>query len=226
MKELIIVATDIEIKPFLLKNGFTDDMEQGKVYTISDRFDLMITGPGIPQTLLYLAAYFQEYLAKGVIQLGFAGSYNSDIEPGMMVETIEDCFGDQGIDDRGTFIPFHALTENVSMNSGVAAGWLRSLRIEKGEEKNCFAKLRKVKGITVSMGSGSQGRIELMLTSWSPDVETMEGAAALLYCNENDLPFRQIRSVSNWVEPRDFSRWKTELAAQKLSEWLSLFIRE
>jgi futalosine hydrolase len=49
------------------------------------------------------------------------------------------------------------------------------------------------------------------------DIETMEGAAFFYSCLQLKIPFLQIRAISNFVEPRDKSKWNIPLALENLS---------
>jgi futalosine hydrolase len=49
-------------------------------------------------------------------------------------------------------------------------------------------------------------------------VESMEGAAFLYACRLENVPCMQIRAISNYVEKRNRSKWKIELAQSNLAE--------
>ena len=231
MKDLIIVATDLEIEPFLLRNGYKASTEHCNVYKFSSEIDFLFTGVGIPNTMLQLSCYCEKNEIRQVLQLGFAGSFDTDVRLGELVEVNQDCFGDLGIDDNGQFKPLHEVEGKMLMNMEQSDGWIvnpikgRIMPGLSGNVNKVSSELRKVRGITVSTGSGSLERIDMLKAHWGADVESMEGAAAMLFCIHNDLKFRQVRCISNWVEPRDYSRWNTELAAKRLSDWLTLYIK-
>lgn len=230
MKDIIIVATDLEIKPFLSRNGYKHGVEQSLLFKYADDVEFLFTGVGVPNTILQLASYCAKNIVGRVLQLGFAGSFNTGVKPGELVEVSEDCFGDLGLDDNGRYIPLHEIDSGMAMYTAPSAGWIINPRkgrfdlVEPDMIDSITHELRKVSGITVSTGSGSQERINMLKASWNADVETMEGAAAMLFCMHNELDFRQVRCISNWVEPRDYSKWNTELAADRLSAWLTLYI--
>lgn len=45
----------------------------------------------------------------------------------------------------------------------------------------------------------------------------MEGAAVFYVANQLNIPAIQIRSISNYVEPRDRANWKIQEALSSLS---------
>jgi futalosine hydrolase len=54
----------------------------------------------------------------------------------------------------------------------------------------------------------------------------MEGAAFLFACLSEKIPCAQIRSISNYIEKRDKSRWNVKLALDNLNKSLMEIIRE
>jgi futalosine hydrolase len=46
----------------------------------------------------------------------------------------------------------------------------------------------------------------------------MEGAVVLYVCNWVGIPCIQIRSISNFVEPRDSAQWNIPLALEELNQ--------
>ena len=62
---------------------------------------------------------------------------------------------------------------------------------------------------------------------FNPDVESMEGAAVFYTCEySGTVPFVEVRAISNYVEKRDKSKWKTGDAINNLCEILKDFIEE
>ena len=58
----------------------------------------------------------------------------------------------------------------------------------------------------------------------NPQVESMEGAACMLACQEANVPCVQIRSISNYVEKRNKSKWDISMAIDNLNLELKNFI--
>jgi len=52
----------------------------------------------------------------------------------------------------------------------------------------------------------------------------MEGAAVLYCCEQLGIPCLQIRSVSNYVEPRNRNNWEIALAISNLNKWAIEFL--
>jgi futalosine hydrolase len=84
--------------------------------------------------------------------------------------------------------------------------------------------LPKASGVTINTVSGSERTRQLLLDKYAPEVESMEGAAFHYACLLEKIPFFQLRSISNYVEVRDKSKWKIALAIQVLNDALIKYI--
>jgi futalosine hydrolase len=78
--------------------------------------------------------------------------------------------------------------------------------------------------LTVSTCSGTTSRGELLLRRFSGICENMEGAAlaqvALIY----NLPFMEVRGISNMVEDRDMTRWDLKKAVGEVQRFLLTYL--
>ncbi len=212
MTRLILVSTEGELKPIV--ENYSVDPETGTVNLPlgDDENILAITGIGSAATLINLCKLVRAIDPEEILQLGFCGSFDPGVPLGSIFEVNKDCFADLGFDDKGQFLPLNKTVSGLTS----AAGWL-----EYGARTNLPCKT----GVTVNTTSGSIERIKMIVNEWKPDVESMEGAAAMSFCLENSIPFIQVRSVSNYVEPRDKTKWKMSLAAEKLSNWLIEYLK-
>ena len=84
--------------------------------------------------------------------------------------------------------------------------------------------LFRVSGLTVNTVSGNEQTIKLRMERCGCSVESMEGAAFHYVCLHENVPFAQIRAISNYVTPRDKSQWKMKEAIINLNDWLLDFI--
>ena len=83
-----------------------------------------------------------------------------------------------------------------------------------------------VKGITVNCVTGSEKSIKNLISRLNPTTESMEGAAVFYACKELNIASLQIRSISNYVEPRNKDNWKIGLAIKNLNDWAIAFVGE
>lgn len=212
MTKLIIVSTEWELSP-LLKMSSIEPLSQD-LYSFEGRDDvkILIAGVGTPATLMNLHKHSLQSKPDEILQVGFCGSFDPNIPLGEICEVNIDRFADLGFDDNGTFLP---LVKELPGAKG-EYGWI-NYQAKTG--------LPIQKGITVNTTSGSAARIEQMRTSWEPDVETMEGAAGMLFCKEMNIPYCQVRAISNYVTIRRKEEWNMELAAENLADWLLTYMK-
>lgn len=86
--------------------------------------------------------------------------------------------------------------------------------------------LPQAAGVTVNTVSGSTASIARLGQKYRPDVESMEGAAFHYSCLVEQVPFVQLRTISNYVEVRDKSRWNIPLAVENLNGTLRALLTE
>ena len=211
MKRLIIVSTNYEVNPLLKHLNLAVVNNYVALTGSEDDNVLLISGVGTPSTIMELTRACSSASYDEIVQVGFCGSFDKTLPLGAVVEVVADCFADLGFDDRGSFLPLHIEMPDVKGSFG----WM------KNEAKT---RLPFKRGVTVNTTSGSENRIQQIVETWNPDVETMEGAAALLFCIDNRIPYLQVRAVSNLVTPRNKSEWNMELAARNLSDWLKEYL--
>jgi futalosine hydrolase len=89
-----------------------------------------------------------------------------------------------------------------------------------------LARLPHARGITVNTVHGHEPSIARTVDRWSPDVESMEGAAFMYACLTAGVPFAQVRAVSNRVERRNRANWKLAEAIASLADQVTQVIEE
>jgi futalosine hydrolase len=195
---LLIAATQQEILPYL---------------QMSHHHDVLITGVGIPSTMFRLTRQLAHHHYDMVIQAGIAGAFESSfVKPGHVVQVTKDAFGDLGAFENGQLIDLQQMELNFDPI------WLQygSFRTD----------LPEVKGITVQTVTNDRIILSALTSKWQPDVETMEGAAAAYVCQHKQIPFVQIRAISNTVGTRDKSHWHTGEAISNLNNALASIIKK
>ena len=86
--------------------------------------------------------------------------------------------------------------------------------------------LPAVSGITVNTVHGDDKAISQIVHRLNPQVESMEGAACMLACQNSGVLCVQLRAISNYVEKRNKAAWDISLAIQNLNQELSNFLAE
>jgi futalosine hydrolase len=150
-----------------------------------------------------------------VIGAGIAGSYVMSLPPGTVVVAKTDCFADMGIDDNGHFIPLFSAGLAEPDTPPFSGGRIRC----SGRWYDLAAGVMPAAdAATVNMASGSPAVIERIRMTWSPEIETMEGAWLAYACTLSGIPWLSVRAVSNMVEPRNLKNWDIPLALRNLRE--------
>jgi futalosine hydrolase len=204
MQILLIAATDEEIRPFInIKTGI----------------DVLISGVGVPSTLYHLQKRMQQIDYDLIIQAGIAGTYKEDLKPGDTVLVKQDSFGDLGMEEKENFTSIFATTLVHKDEFPFSDGWLANTNtIFK------TSSLPAVKSITINKVSDSALQKQQLVKNFNADIETMEGAALHYVCLQENIPFLQMRSISNYVGERDKTKWKMKEAITNLNAELARLI--
>jgi futalosine hydrolase len=206
MKTLVVAATIEEIRGIYEHFGLplSDFVE-------TPDFDLLVTGVGMTATAFALGRHLSDAYGQ-VLSLGIAGAFNTSIPLGSLVYINKDTFSELGAEDHSSFLPIDEL--------GFGTCTYTQERIAHAGLDDLIT----VTGITVNTVHGNAGTIAAVLSRLHPDVESMEGAAVLYACQQYAIPCIPVRSISNYVEPRDKGSWKIGLAIKNLNDWAISFL--
>lgn len=217
MKILIVSATALEVKKITSKS-IPCDIPLNVDLKLKHATDFLVTGIGAVPTAFCIAKHASRY--DFILNIGIAGTYNTNIDIGQVVVVAEDAFGDYGIDDNGYFKTLGQAglvgIQNSANGDLLQNPWL---------EKINFGNIRIVKGITLGTASGSVEIIGKIKRIWNPDIETMESAAVFYSCLKLNKLFLCVRAISNIVEPRNRDNWQIENALDSLNNEVLNIIR-
>ncbi|MEO6546506.1 MAG: futalosine hydrolase [Ferruginibacter sp.] len=200
MQILVMAATNFEIQPFIANNK---------------EAEILITGVGVPATMYSLQNFLFRKNFTLVVQAGIAGSFANNIPPGEVVLVKSDTFGDIGMEEKERFVSIFESGFADKNEFPFQDGWLQNSNAIFGE-----LILRSVKAITVNKVSDSLLQREQAISSFAPQIESMEGAALHYICLKQNIPFVQIRSISNWVGDRNKQNWKLKESISNLHQEL------
>jgi len=216
MRLLVAAATSFEV------DGLTDYLQREFTPQGAGRFTrkqlevvLCITGVGTLQSVYHLQETILAFEPHFCLQLGVAGAFGHERALGSLVIVREEIMGDLGVDDLGRYrdmFEIGLIAENQAPFSGKKL-------VNTFQDFPFRLNLPFVTGITVNTVSGSEALIRQRAEYYEADVESMEGAAFHYVCLRRQVPFLQVRAISNYVEPRDRSRWEMKAAIDKLNEW-------
>lgn len=202
MKILVVAATSSEINSF---NARYADAE------------VLITGVGAPACMYSLTKKIQQTEYDLIIQAGIAGTFNDRFPPGQTVMVQQDVYADLGIFEQKKLFTLFEKGFGDADATPFSNGFLVN------EFSETFS-LPRVNAITVNTITDNVTQNELFLNKYSPDIESMEGAAFHYVCIAERVRFLQLRSISNYVGERDKTKWKMKEATQNLNENLHRII--
>jgi len=221
MQIWVTAPTAMEMKPLIswLESGSQQTGQQKYRFRGHD-IVIKVTGIGAVATVFHLTRELEKDKPDWILQLGLAGSYHAELAPGSVVVVERERLADLGAEDRDRFVDIFSLGLESPDVFPFEQGWLVNPYLKKFRNLTIPA----VQGITVQTVSGSAATIARRAALYQPQIETMEGAAFHYVCLHMQVPFLQLRAISNYVEPRDKSKWKiTEALAslhQTLQQWL------
>ena len=203
MNILVVSATTQEVQPFLNSNPAAD---------------ILISGVGATQTSFAIQQRLWKVKYDLVVQAGVAGTFNFEIaEIGNVVSVDRDVFADEGVWEPTGFISKFEMGLADKNEFPYTDGWLVNNASNKIPGTNKFT---QVHGITVNAIHSNPAFNHLMRTKYNAVTETMEGAALHYVCLQMNIPFLQIRAISNIVGERDKQQWDLPLAINNLNNEL------
>lgn len=216
MKIIFVSATPFEIEPLrqhLQANFWPHSNDHFQKDSLE--VHLLVAGIGMTLTAFNLGGLFAKQSFDLVVNAGIAGAFpNRSLQIGDVVNVISERFADMGVEEAdGSFTSVHELGLLDANASPFTEGELRN-------PVDDFDFLPTAKGLTVNKVHGFQPSIDALCSKYEADVESMEGAAFFMACLLADVPFLEIRSISNFVETRNRAAWDLPKAIKNLNEVL------
>ena len=209
MHILLAAATTFEIQPTIEALG------RKTPSGIPHRIEPSITGVGGIATTWSLMRQISRVRPDLIIQAGIAGCLR-ERKPGEVFVIGEDRLADLGVweDQRFRTLFDMQLADGDAMpySGGVLPNPYGPLLAATG--------LETVGGLTVNEITTNAERIRWYQQNTPAVVESMEGGPLHYVCLREQVPFLQLRSVSNTVGVRDKTKWDIKLAIGRLNEEL------
>ncbi len=209
MKIFVTAATSFEIQPSI--NMFSSNSVQ-----------FLVTGIGMLSTAIALTKLVLQQQPDVVIQAGIAGCFNTEMSLGRVFVVNSEIIGDLGVNENGEWQDVFdlKLVDSNSIpftNKQILNPYLSKL--------NTLA-LDEVPAITVNEISTNQQRIKQLQAKYNPTIESMEGAALHYVCTDLQVPFLEMRSISNYIGERDKAKWQMKEAIANLNETLIILLQQ
>ncbi|MFM8806226.1 MAG: hypothetical protein ACKOD1_02600 [Sphingomonadales bacterium] len=207
MNCLIVAATPIEIAPLLpaLPKGIREELE----------VDVLISGIGLLAATYALQKQISIKRPDLIIQAGVGGCFDKRIALGSVMAIGQDGVADQSVLELKKLKTLFDLQLVPADQFPYKKGWL--VNPWKGFRK---LNLPKVNAISVNEITTDPRRVQQYKKLFSPVIESMEGAALHYVCLMEQIPFLQLRSVSNYIAERNKKNWRLSEAVTQLNKVL------
>ena len=216
MKIGITAATYFEIQPTI--NFLSQHLPPYPLH----EFHVCVTGIGSLLTSYQLTKFVQKHRPDYMIQAGVAGSFTEKFKRAQVVMVKDEVLGDLGVHEEDAFKDIFDL------------GLM-------DESANCFHNKRLInshivewtrlglpaaRGLTVNQISTDARLIERLIVKYGCEIESLEGAAFHFVCLHEQVPFLQLRAISNIVGERNKKNWHLKEAVHNLNDKLITLIKE
>ena len=181
-----------------------------------DGFEVLVCGVGKTGAAAATAARLAQGGVRGVVSFGVAGAYPTEgLAIGDVVVATEIGVLDEGLETGERFVPFARAGMEVP-----GAGWMTcDLSLVAAPPRD--AEFRVVHGrvATVSVCAGS-ARLAAERAASGAIAESMEGAAVAYAATLYEVPFAEVRGVSNLCGPREGAPFDLATAVKNAARML------
>lgn len=180
---------------------------------IREKSNVLITGVGTAATVYHVMQELQQRKPVFMLQAGIAGSFDESLSLGQAVVINADRFADLGVHENDQWNDVFDMSLTEPGLHPYSNGWL----INPHHDLLSAAGLPMVKSISINEITTNSTRIRQLRDKYSPSIESMEGAAFHYVCLQQNIPFIQLRTISNYVGERNKEKWKLQLAIENLA---------
>ncbi len=171
------------------------------------------TGVGMLATTYSLMHLLQLHKPQIVIQIGIAGTFSQQIPLGTVTAVLSDGIGDMGVWEQGQWCDIFSLNlaqsnQHPFTNGRLVNTWFPQLN---------FLTLPTVHSISVNQITTQVPQIQVFSQEMQVQLESMEGAALHYVCLQQQVPFIQMRSISNYVGERNKSNWRLQQSIENVN---------
>jgi futalosine hydrolase len=187
-----------------------------------NRAEVLITGIGGTITAYNLLKHISGRKPDLIIQAGIAGSFSENYGPGSVVLVNEEVFADLGVVENEGFTDIF----DLGLTSKDEFPFRDRILVNPGMDQWKKRGLDMVRGATINCISSSREQIQIIKNKYDPAIESMEGAALHFVCLVENIPFLQVRGISNFAGERNKKLWKMKEAVANLNQQLKSIISD
>lgn len=179
-------------------------------------------GVGLLANAVSLIRLIYEEKPDLIIQVGIAGCFDNTVILGNVFAVREEALGDQGVEEDGKWKDIFDLKLEKPGYPPFEKKRLPNHFLEKYN----LLQLPVVNAVTINEISTRNDRIQQLAKKYEPVLESMEGAALHYVCREMNIPFLQIRAVSNYIGERNKEKWMMKEAVYNLNQTILKYVDE
>jgi len=202
MQILLCAATSFEIQPTI------DFIKAWQIKNV----DVLITGVGLTAATYHITKALSQKTPDFMLQAGVAGSLDLNLTLAKVVLVKDEIIGDSGVMEGQSF---HSLFDLNLAERNVHPR--KNGKLANSNSTLLDFNLPIVHGVTVNEISTNPERIRYYKENLNAQVETLEGAALHFAGLMEDIPFLQVRSISNFIGERNKSKWQLQEAIKNLN---------
>jgi len=211
MKCLLVAATSKEISPFLEHINISD-----KPFYIDFDIDVLITGVGLTASTYCLTRQLAITKPDLVVQAGIAGTFTKSLPLGSVVAVKKEIIADLGVIEKKIWKD----TFDLKISNANSFPYKKASLVNPYSTLLKRIRIKTVNAVTVNQITTSAKTAAVYIDKYKAVIESMEGAALHYVCLMENIPFLQLRAVSNYVGERDKKNWKIKESIQQLNNEL------
>jgi len=215
MHILLTAATPFEVQPTI--DYLASGLPQTSYLTITP----LVTGVGSLPTTWSLMRQIGRERPHLIIQAGIAGCFTGR-KPGEVVAVRKETLADMGVWEDQTFKTVFDLRLTAPDSPPFTGGQL----VNPWQQLLDLTSLDPVPAITVNEITTDPARIKWYQQNTDAVVESMEGGALHFVCLQENIPFIQLRAISNDIGVRDKTKWDIRSAIANLNTSLTGFLEK
>lgn len=204
----IVAATKQELQPLkkLIKK------QNNKINNIE--FSFFYTGVGSMISCFFLTQLLAKRQFDYVFQVGIGGSFSKIFNLGDAVIISKEFLADLGVKENNLWTDVF----DLGFAKANAKPFSNKALINKYCKKINRTKTLTAVGITVNTITTNSSIKNLYIKKYNAQVESMEGAALHYVCNNLNIPYIQIRGISNMVGERNKQKWQIKKAIENSNQ--------
>lgn len=215
MPILLVAATSAELAPFAA-------IQNEAVNTSKLEITTLITGVGAMACTQSIQESIHQNRPDLMIQIGIAGCFDPAETLGNAMIVARDRLGDLGVMEQGIFKDLYDLNLADPNENPYTQGFLKNPITDHPD----LSSFRRCSAITVNEITTDKTRIDLYRNKYQAEIETMEGSAFHYVALKNEIPFLQIRGISNYVGERNKKNWQIMQALENAYSLLAAFLKK